>query len=62
LKTEVVYPLATLSDLLVSSDADFVAGRDDPQTATEALGWLLDAVVAKAEQILREHGLSEDED
>jgi len=60
LKNEVVYPLAVLSDLLTESDPA-VATRILPQPTLEALGHLLDALVAKAEQILAEHGLSESE-
>jgi len=55
---EVIYPLQTLADLLTESDPA-VATRILPQPTLEALGYLLDALVAKAEQILAEHGLSE---
>jgi len=57
---EVIYPLQTLADLLTESDPA-VATRILPQPTLEALGYLLDALVAKAEQILAEHGLSESE-
>jgi len=57
---EVIYPLQTLADLLTESDPA-VATRILPQPTLEALGHLLDALVAKAEAILQEHGLSESE-
>ena len=60
LRNEVIYPLQTLADLLTESDPA-VATRILPQPTLEALGHLLDALVAKAEQILAEHGLSESE-
>ena len=60
LRNEVIYPLQTLADLLTESDPA-VATRILPQPTLEALGYLLDALVAKAEQILAEHGLSESE-
>ncbi len=60
LKTEVIYPLATLADLLTESDPS-VATRILPQPTLEGIGHLLDALVAKAEAILSEHGLSESE-
>ena len=57
---EVIYPLQTLADLLTESDPA-VATRILPQPTLEALGYLLDALVAKAEAILQEHGLNENE-
>jgi len=60
LRNEVIYPLQTLADLLTESDP-VVATRILPQPTLEALGYLLDALVAKAEAILQEHGLSESE-
>jgi len=60
LRNEVIYPLTVLADLLTESDPA-VATRILPQPTLEALGYLLDALVAKAEQILAEHGLSESE-
>ena len=60
LRNEVIYPLTVLADLLTESDPE-VATRILPQPTLEALGHLLDALVAKAEQILAEHGLSESE-
>ncbi|MEZ8219403.1 hypothetical protein B0813_002940 [Candidatus Fervidibacteria bacterium JGI MDM2 SSWTFF-3-K9] len=60
LRNEVIYPLQTLADLLTESDPA-VATRILPQPTLEALGYLLDALVAKAEAILQEHGLSESE-
>ena len=57
LRDEVIYPLTVLSDLLVKSDLS-AATRILPQPTLEGIGWLLDSLVAKAEQILAEHGLS----
>ena len=58
---EVIYPLQTLADLLTECNPD-VATRELPQPTLEGIGWLIEGMTCKAEQILREHGLSEDED
>jgi len=57
---EVVYLLQVLADLLIQSNPE-VAMRELPQPTLENLGWLLDSLVVKAETILREYGLSENE-
>jgi hypothetical protein len=54
LRDEVVYPLQALADLLTNANPD-IAMRVSPQTTLEGIGWLLDALVVKAEAILREH-------
>jgi len=59
LHSEVIMPLEFLVTVL-KTYAD--AALSFEAQHLNALGELLDALVSKAEQILREHGLSEDED
>jgi len=59
LHSEVIMPLEFLATVL-KTYAD--AALSFEAQHLNALGELLDALVSKAEQILREHGLSEDED
>ena len=59
LHSEVIMPLEFLATVL-KTYAD--AALSFEAQHLNALGELLDALVSKAEQILREHGLVEDED
>jgi hypothetical protein len=54
LKNQVIYPLQTLADLLIEANP-LVADRVDPQPTLQGIGHLLDALVTKAEVILREY-------
>jgi hypothetical protein len=54
LKDEVIFPLVALADLLISADP-IVSGRIDPQPTLKSIGHLLNALVTKAEVILREY-------
>jgi hypothetical protein len=55
LKNEVIYPLQTLSDLLLAAHSlAYIADRVEPQSTLEGIGHLLDALCVKAETILRE--------
>jgi hypothetical protein len=56
LKNEVIYPLQTLSDLLLAAHSlAYIADRVEPQSTLEGIGHLLDALVTKAEVILHEY-------
>jgi hypothetical protein len=56
LRNEVIYPLQTLSDLLLAAHSlAYIADRVEPQSTLEGIGHLLDALVTKAEVILREY-------
>jgi hypothetical protein len=56
LKNEVIYPLQTLSDLLLAAHSlAYITDRVEPQSTLEGIGHLLDALCVKAETILREH-------
>jgi hypothetical protein len=54
LKDEVIFPLVALADLLISADP-IVSGRIDPQPTLKSIGHLLNALVCRAECILREY-------
>jgi len=55
LRNEVIYPLQTLSDLLLAAHSlAYIADRVEPQSTLEGIGHLLDALCVKAETILRE--------
>jgi hypothetical protein len=55
LRNEVVYPLQTLSDLLLAAHSlAHITDRVEPQSTLEGIGHLLDALCVKAETILRE--------
>jgi hypothetical protein len=54
LKDEVIFPLVALADLLISADP-LVSGRIDPQPTLKSVGHLLNALVCRAECILREY-------
>jgi hypothetical protein len=54
LKNEVIYPLVALADLLIEADP-IVSGRIDPQPTLKSIGHLLNALVCRAECILREY-------
>jgi hypothetical protein len=54
LKDEVIFPLVALADLLIEVDP-VVSGRIDPQPTLKSIGHLLNALVTKAEVILREY-------
>jgi hypothetical protein len=54
LKDEVIFPLVTLADLLIEADP-IVSGRIDPQPTLKSIGHLLNALVCRAECILREY-------
>jgi hypothetical protein len=54
LKDEVIFPLVTLADLLIEADP-IVSGRIDPQLTLKSIGHLLNALVCRAECILREY-------
>jgi hypothetical protein len=56
LRNEVIYPLQTLSDLLLAAHSlAYIADRVEPQSTLEGIGHLLDALCVKAKTILREH-------
>jgi hypothetical protein len=54
LKDEVIFPLVALADLLIEVDP-VVSGRIDPQPTLKSIGHLLNALVCRAECILREY-------
>ncbi|MFA0734362.1 MAG: hypothetical protein OGMRLDGQ_000862 [Candidatus Fervidibacter sp.] len=54
LKDEVIFPLVALADLLIGVDP-IVSGRIDPQPTLKSIGHLLNALVCRAECILREY-------
>jgi hypothetical protein len=54
LKDEVIFPLVTLGDLLIEANP-VVSGRIDPQPTLKSIGHLLNALVCRAECILREY-------
>jgi hypothetical protein len=54
LKDEVIFPLVVLANLLISADP-IVSGRIDPQPNLKSIGHLLNALVCRAECILREY-------
>ncbi|MDT7892796.1 MAG: hypothetical protein LASZOEIN_001764 [Candidatus Fervidibacter sp.] len=54
LKNEVIFPLVALADLLIEVDP-IVGDRIDPQPTLKSIGHLLNALVTKAEVILREY-------
>jgi len=54
LKDEVIFPLVALADLLIEADP-VVSGRIDPQPTLKSIGHLLNALVCRAECILREY-------
>jgi hypothetical protein len=54
LKDKVIFPLVALADLLISADP-IVSGRIDPQPTLKSIGHLLNALVCRAECILREY-------
>jgi hypothetical protein len=54
LKNEVIFPLVALSDLLIEADP-IVGDRIDPQPTLKNIGHLLNALVCRAECILREY-------
>jgi hypothetical protein len=54
LKNEVIFPLVALSDLLIEADP-IVGDRIDPQPTPKSIGHLLNALVCRAECILRDY-------
>jgi hypothetical protein len=54
LKNEVIFPLVALADLLIEADP-IVGDRIDPQPTLKSIGHLLNALVCRAECILREY-------
>jgi hypothetical protein len=56
LRNEVIYPLQTLSDLLLAAHSLVIeASFHSDQPTPEGIGLLLDALVTKAKVILREY-------
>jgi hypothetical protein len=54
LQHEVIFPLVALADLLIEVDP-IVGDRIDPQPTLKSIGHLLNALVCRAECILREY-------
>ena len=54
MKNEVIFPLVALADLLIEADP-IVGDRIDPQPTLKSIGHLLNALVCRAECILREY-------
>ena len=54
LKDEVIFPLVALADLLIEVDP-VVGNRIDPQPTLKSIGHLLNALICRAECILREY-------